>query len=77
MSGAVLGLLLSVIGAVTLHDRDFDRNPCIMCFVALVMTIGGPFLGYLAGGLIAGVLLLLNKLQPPLEDVEDDDTVSG
>ena len=34
-------------------------------------VVGGGLSGYLAGGLIAGVFLLFNKVQPPLEDAEE------
>jgi hypothetical protein len=34
--------------------------------------IWGGLLGYLAGGLIAGVFLLFNKVQPPLEDAQEE-----
>ncbi len=40
-------------------------RPTVMC------VVGGGLAGYLAGGLIAGVFLLFNKLQPPLEDAEE------
>ena len=75
VTGAGLGFLLSVIGVGYMvwwsHSIYPTRLIGIVIFVVGLYTFIGAIFGYLAGGLIAGVFLLLNKLQPPLEDVEE------
>jgi len=78
ISGIVLGGLIALVTAlieVHLHAGWFHRYWWYYLTVWILLPtaggtlLGGP-LGYLAGGLIAGVFLLFNKWQPPLGDEE-------
>ena len=86
VTGMVLYPVLLIVGAVIMahNDRtipDPSENPLL--FAVVVVLAGflvafyflsgfGAGAGYLAGGLIAGVFLLFNKVQPPLDDPEEE-----
>ncbi len=81
VTGAGLGLLLALIGdalALVLSVQGgapFSEIASLvlwLLFAALCGVVFGALFGYLAGGLTAGVFLLFNKVQPPLEDPADE-----
>jgi hypothetical protein len=71
IAGAVLLLLMSaawsVVGIAIYRLGTFGIFVGLACALVASLLIG-PVAGYLAGGLIAGVFFLLNKVQKPLED---------
>ncbi len=70
--GGIGGLVVEVLreGVVVLL-LVLLFSPLILLAAAACVAIGG-LVGYLVGGMIAGTFLLLNRVQPPLEDPEDD-----
>ena len=70
--GGIGGLVVEVLqeGVVVLL-LVLLFSPLILLAAAACVAIGG-LVGYLVGRMIAGTFLLLNRVQPPLEDPEDD-----
>ena len=77
LTGMVLGLLITAVVAV-LRWRYWGYGSInltwrwIVLFIVstILSAICGAIAGYLAGGATAGVFLLLNKVQPPLDAEE-------
>ena len=66
----VAGLVLTPLALIVV-GIDTGSDPA--GFLVLYIFSGlGALPGYLAGGLIAGVFLFLNKVQPPLDDPADE-----
>jgi len=70
-TGIVLSTLIVIVGLPV--ARSSGRGMYTILFFLYYFTGCGALPGYLAGGLIAGVFLLFNKIQPPLEDPDDEE----
>ncbi len=69
LAGIILAAPMAFIALVQRH-QTLDE-PAIIGFLYFISGFGA-LAGYVAGGAIAGVFLLLNKVQPPLDDPEDE-----
>jgi hypothetical protein len=73
LTGIVLAAPMTLVAL--LRRPLIDRSAFIEALVVVfcyVLSGFGALAGYLVGGAIAGVFLLLNKVQPPLDDPEDE-----
>ncbi len=85
LAGVVLCTLLMLAGGIVDfrvgggRPRTWQDRLVAIIFdpTAYVLSGFGALPGYLAGGLIAGVFLFLNKVQPPLEDPVDEKPADG
>jgi len=58
--GEVFSVVASFIGVAVFFDGPSRQRPAAMIFFVFFGAIIGPVLGYLAGGLVAGVLLVMD-----------------
>ena len=70
VAGMVACPVIAIIATIVAAPRG--SNQAVAIAGELLCTLFGGGFGYLAGGLIAGVFLFLNKVQPPLEDEEPE-----
>ncbi len=80
LAGVVLSPLAIIAGGIVQANvgRGVIEEVDAILVVFLYFLSGiGALPGYLAGGLIAGVFLFLNKVQPPLEDPVDEKPADG
>ena len=70
VAGSVACPVIAIIATIVAAPRG--SNMWVAYTGIVVCTSFGAGFGYLAGGLIAGVFLFLNKVQPPLEDEEPE-----
>ena len=76
VTGVVFGVLLVLVSS---RSVPILRQLAIPCPLPLAILLGRfwALFGYLAGGLIAGVFLFLNKVQTPLDDPADEKPAAG
>jgi hypothetical protein len=78
LTGLVLGTVLALVALLqrryALGSQSAEQ---IVVVVFYVLSGFGALAGYLVGGAIAGVFLLLNRVQPPLENPEDEGPAAG
>jgi MFS family permease len=86
VTGMALGTLLPIVTSVVvlvvaiIHGDVTEGLGAAVFTIFLGVPVGAGFgvvAGYLAGLLIAGVFLLFNKIQPPLEDPDNEEPDEG
>ncbi|MGO8689916.1 MAG: hypothetical protein ACLQLG_09795 [Thermoguttaceae bacterium] len=76
LTGFVLGTAIALARFI-LERRAGQSDEQLVTVVFYVLSGFGALGGYVVGGAIAGVFFLLNKVQPPLEDPEDEGPAAG